>query len=229
MTNSMIERLGALTLGLVGVAACSSVAPYDSDFSCKNDDYGQCIRPMDAYAVAVGTERTSIGSDAVNASENTRKWRHKPGDRGPGRSPSTLVSADGASVPAYTDYQSQLYREVASLLEQPATPMITQAITVRTLILPYADEQENDLLFMPRFVYSIIEGPRFVMGNYLAKHRSHSPASFLASGRSPKDARPELPGSPRPAEDVQSPEEGTEPRVPNTEGLQVLTRMSQDQ
>jgi conjugal transfer pilus assembly protein TraV len=45
--------------------------------------------------------------------------------------------------------------------------MLRQGRTVRTLILPYADRTRPDRLYMPRFVYSIVESPQWVVGDYL--------------------------------------------------------------
>ena len=45
--------------------------------------------------------------------------------------------------------------------------MLKSPRTVRTLILPYADRQRPDRLYMPRYVYSILDTPSWVVGNYL--------------------------------------------------------------
>jgi conjugal transfer pilus assembly protein TraV len=45
--------------------------------------------------------------------------------------------------------------------------MLRQGRTVRTLILPYADRARPDRLYMPRFVYSILGSPQWVVGDYL--------------------------------------------------------------
>jgi conjugal transfer pilus assembly protein TraV len=42
--------------------------------------------------------------------------------------------------------------------------MLKPARTVRTLILPYADRQRPDRLYMPRYVYSVIDKPVWVVG-----------------------------------------------------------------
>ena len=53
------------------------------------------------------------------------------------------------------------------LIEQPVTPMLKPPRSVRTLILPYADRQRPDRLYMPRYVYSLVERPQWVVGDYL--------------------------------------------------------------
>lgn len=55
--------------------------------------------------------------------------------------------------------------------------MLKPSQAVRTLILPYADRQRPDRLYMPRYVYSILERPSWVVGGYLVE--PVSPASQL--------------------------------------------------
>src|SRR3546814_14669808 len=45
--------------------------------------------------------------------------------------------------------------------------MLRPAQAVRTLILPYADRNRPDRLYMSRFVYSVLETPSWVVGGYL--------------------------------------------------------------
>jgi conjugal transfer pilus assembly protein TraV len=45
--------------------------------------------------------------------------------------------------------------------------MLKPARTVRTLILPYADRQRPDRLYMPRYIYSIVDKPVWVVGGTL--------------------------------------------------------------
>ena len=154
-----------VVLGLLA-AGCSTFTPYDSDFSCKNDDHGQCMHPEDAYNYAV----RSGGSNVRNAGSSD----------GARIAPSRPVASEGISP--YEGYQQASYRELARLIDRPATPMITPPKTIRTLILPYANDESGDLLFMPRFVYSILEGPRFVMGDYLQDRPETNVAEFLSQG-----------------------------------------------
>src|SRR3546814_10496184 len=65
---------------------------------------------------------------------------------------------------AYGDYRDSVYRELQGLIEAPETPMLRPAQAVRTLILPYADRNRPDRLYMSRFVYSVLETPSWVVG-----------------------------------------------------------------
>ncbi|MEO0880933.1 MAG: TraV family lipoprotein, partial [Pseudomonadota bacterium] len=72
-----------------------------------------------------------------------------------------------ARAQGYEGYQQAQYDQLAALIEAPVTPMVAPAKTIRTLILPYADKASGARLYMPRFVYSVLEQPRFVLGDYL--------------------------------------------------------------
>lgn len=141
---------GCATLG-------SMMSPYSEKFSCKNDDHGQCIHPERAYEDAVAGVASKSDPRVTNdrALLRDRKDAHAPRE------------ARGAAPSAYGSYRDSVYQELKGLLEAPVTPMLKPARTVRTLILPYADRQRPDRLYMPRYVYSIIDKPVWVVGGAL--------------------------------------------------------------
>ena len=141
------------TLG--GCATLGSVmSPYSEKFSCKNDDHGQCIHPDKAYADAVA----GVASKSDPAVTRDKKLlRDSKPARGSGK----------AASGAFEGYRDSVYRELQGLIEQPVTPMLKPPRTVRTLILPYADRQRPDRLYMPRYVHSLVERPQWVVGDYL--------------------------------------------------------------
>lgn len=146
------------TLLLPGCTAMGSLmSPYSEKFSCKNDDHGQCIHPEQAYADAVAgvssksdprvTNDRALLKDKADQSSSRKNRRATPG--------------------AFSSYRDSVYHELKGLLEAPVTPMLKPARTVRTLILPYADRQRPDRLYMPRYVYSIVDKPVWVVGGTL--------------------------------------------------------------
>lgn len=143
---------GCATLG-------SALSPYSETFSCKNDDHGQCIHPDRAYADAVA----GVASRSDPAVTNDKALLRDPVSRG---GAGTSRSRRGAAAP-YLGYRDSVYRELQGLVEAPVTPMLRPGRTVRTLILPYADRERPDRLYMPRYVYSILERPQWVVGDYL--------------------------------------------------------------
>lgn len=151
-----LVSLGAASALLSGCATVGSMmSPYSEKFDCKNSDHGQCIHPDRAYADAVagGTSKsdprvTRDKRPIANAATTMRAGAsRKAGDPG-----------------AYGSYQDSVYRELKGLIDDPVTPMLKPARTVRTLILPYADRQRPDRLYMPRFVYSVVDRPVWVVG-----------------------------------------------------------------
>ena len=156
-------RMIAGAIAAAVLSGCSTMMPYDSDFSCKNEDHGQCIHPEDAYAAAV-----QEAGDAPALA---------PAETGGGSEP----RMDG--VP-YQGYRAAVHRELAGLIASPVTPMLRPATTVRTLILPYSDPKAGDRIYMPRFVYSVLDGPKFVLGDYLVGDDSDI-ASIIAQGALP--------------------------------------------
>lgn len=140
---------------LSGCATMGSImSPYSEKFSCKNDDHGQCIHPEKAYADAVAGVASKSDPAVTRDRKLLRDGKAARGSRG--------------SMPgAFAGYRDSVYRELQGLIEQPVTPMLKPPRSVRTLILPYADRQRPDRLYMPRYVYSLVERPQWVVGDYL--------------------------------------------------------------
>lgn len=174
-----------LCLALSVLSGCSLV-PYENEFSCNlQDNFGKCISVEDAYEEAVtGVEKYP---QMTRASEQPRQAQAEPRQTGSGAqrvkeqpfpaSPSQVerlptpaaVIAAPAPASAYSGYRDQVYDQLGTMIEAPTTPMIKPPRSVRTMILPYSSELKRNRLYMPRYVYSIVEEPRFVMGQYLYK------------------------------------------------------------
>lgn len=158
-------RAGVLALAAGSallVSGCATMgslmSPYSEKFSCKNDDHGQCIHPSQAYEDAVA----GIASKSDPSVTNDRRVLHDA----PAANRSQRGRPMGAAG-AYGSYRDSVYRELKGLIDAPVTPMLKPARTVRTLILPYADRQRPDRLYMPRYVYSIVDRPVWVVGGTL--------------------------------------------------------------
>ncbi|KHK88938.1 TraV family lipoprotein [Novosphingobium malaysiense] len=165
----LAPALMVLAGSLSGCASLGSImSPYPEKFSCKNPDHGQCIHPEDAYEDA----RAGRKARSDPAVTNDRKLL-----RDSGKAAGKLRGSARDAAGAFAGYRDSVYRELQGLIEAPVTPMLKSGETVRTLILPYADRQRPDRLFMPRYVYSILERPTWVVGGYLVKPLS--PAAQL--------------------------------------------------
>ena len=150
----------AMLLALALLPGCaaigSAMSPYSEKFSCKNRDHGQCIHPERAYSDAVA----GISSKSDPSVTNDHRGAVRPTSSGSTRT-------RGSAIAPYLDYRGSIYRELQGLIEAPVTPMLRPGRTIRTLILAYADSARPDRLYMPRYVYSILEKPQWVVGDYL--------------------------------------------------------------
>lgn len=183
---------GALLLPLMILSGCAAVgslmSPYSEKFDCKNSDHGQCIHPEKAYQDAVAG-RASRSDPAV-----THDKKMLRGNAGAGHD----AHDDHAASGAYEGYRDSVYHELKGLIDAPVTPMLKPARTVRTLILPYADRQRPDRLYMPRYIYSIVDTPVWVVGGALvAPPSAAAQAPVLGQVRDtadPADPKPAKPG-----------------------------------
>jgi conjugal transfer pilus assembly protein TraV len=181
-------RLTSIGIAASLLAGCATVgsmmSPYSEKFSCKNSDHGQCIHPERAYADAVA----GVASRSDPAVTNNKKLLR---DQKTGSGQNRRGTSRAGSGPApYLGYRDSVYRELQGLVDAPVTPMLRPGRTVRTLILPYADRKRPDRLYMPRYVYSILERPQWVVGDYLVNPvtpASRVPVLEQVRGKSPVD------------------------------------------
>lgn len=149
----------ALFASLGGCGTVGSLmSPYSEKFSCKNDDHGQCIHPDRAYSDAVAGIASKSDPKVTSDGSILRAQTLRP---------DTRRNARSAAAGAIEGYRDSVYRELKALIDAPVTPMLKPARTVRTLILPYADRQRPDRLYMPRYVYSVVDKPVWVVAGGL--------------------------------------------------------------
>jgi conjugal transfer pilus assembly protein TraV len=160
---SSVYRVSAPLTLLACLPACSTIgsvmSPYPEKFSCKNSDHGQCIHPERAYEDAVA------GAASRSDPRVTNDRKMLKGSAAASRGSTGRIRGK-ASAP-YLGYRDSVYRELQGLVDAPVTPMLRPGRTIRTLILPYADRERPDRLYMSRYVYSILDKPQWVVGDYL--------------------------------------------------------------
>lgn len=157
------------------LSACASMlSSYDSNFSCKNADHGGCEHPMDAYEKAV--QGTAAPVAAAGGGLDPKSGLDNDGSLGVNRS--------------FRDYKGAVYAELKALLEAPNTPLIVPAKTIRTLILPHTDSRaKNQRLFMSRYIFTVVEEARFVLGGTPARTKSSRfTGSLMSSSKSDEQA-----------------------------------------
>lgn len=145
-----------ITLVLISFLAACSVLPYENDYSCRlEDNYGKCMSIQESYD----------GSKA-----NDPDLRLVPGERVDLHNKKNRKKGDKyAYVPQQTSeqmYVDELYREMALLIRDPETPIIKAPKEMRTLILSYSGQKNKKTLYMPRYVYTIVEDAEFVIKQY---------------------------------------------------------------
>ena len=142
--------MAGLLAGSFGFSGCAAVGnavlnPYESEFSCKKvAGTGKCASTPEAYEEALAAD---LLSDRKDAAAN-------PG--GVGQAPM------GAAESAFREAQ---FNKMTKLVKAPVTPIVVPPTVVRILFLPH--QGEDDSLNMPQFVYTMMDKPRFILGDYL--------------------------------------------------------------
>lgn len=158
-----MKAKGLLLIMALLCSGCSILMPYEEDFACRlQDNYGKCISVEGAYEEAVTGE---------SQGEFLRKsdYEEEEEDSDSAHESSKIHGTEKQTDNEFTTYRQTMYNELSELIEDPVTPMLKPPKTIRTLILPYSAKNEKVRLFMPRYVYSIVDDPRWVLGEYLYK------------------------------------------------------------
>lgn len=156
------------------LSACS-LLPYHSDFACKLEDgYGKCISSDDAY-----TEATT-GVDMGHAITESGV-ENDPKATAANKLAATKKNAS-VNEASYQQYRDRVYQKMAQLVEAPQTPIVRQPTVVRTLILSYSPSLDDQTAYMPRYVFTMLNGPKFVLTDYKLSTDDSAP-SFLMGGK----------------------------------------------
>ncbi|BCK65878.1 hypothetical protein KAM448_36870 [Aeromonas caviae] len=166
----------SLILATLLLGGCS-VLPYDNDFACKlKDNYGKCIDSFDAYEEAVtGTDKgRAIGDEGVVEGKAGEASANSTG---------ASVAVVSSNASEYENYRARVYKQLSAMIDEPETPMVKPAKTVRTLILSYSPSTDRRVAYMPRYVYSMLEDSSFVMTDYqLRRPDDQLPAFLMGQG-----------------------------------------------
>jgi len=167
-------KLLKITLMAVAVSSLSGcLLPYHNDFACKLEDgYGKCISSNDAY------DEATTGVDKGHAITEDGVVDDPKGSA----AKTTEAAAPTTPAPAYQQYKDRVYKKMAKLIEEPQTPVVRQPTVVRTLILSYSPNLDDQTAYMPRYVFTMLNGPKFVMSDYKLS-TDDTPPGFLMGGR----------------------------------------------
>lgn len=152
---------------VVFLSGCSIFNPYNGEFTCPKTFKGKCVSPKQAYQESLEEPNTNgSGKETREDQEAIKPLKDLQKD----------LDLKGSVIEA--SYQNALFEKLTALLKEPATPMIAPPQIVRVLILPY--QGEGSKLFMPRYVYFIIDEPKWVLGNLLGEEKASRAAALPA-------------------------------------------------
>lgn len=160
------------TLLICGCGA--ALNPYKDDFSCPSQDKGKCIRVEGAYKESLQKKSGNILNDKENkmACEKCREEAKKNNVSEAAYCSSCYAPQAGkpenryfGNQPSETVYQNAVNKKLAAMLERSDTPLVAPPQVMRILILPYKGDMNE--LYMTRYVYLLVDDPKWVMGNYL--------------------------------------------------------------
>lgn len=165
----MLKKISFIFIPFL-VSACS-LLPYESKSSCNMDkQYGKCIDVEGAYSESV-TGVDSGAPELYKISEGMPdSEKNKSELKSDNNNNSMTVKKSNENT--YLDYQSEKYKELAQIIRDPNTPMISPVKTVRTLIVSYSPKYNGKTLYMPRYVFSIVEPSKFVLGQFKEKNEN---------------------------------------------------------
>lgn len=133
----------------IGFAGCGVFMPYKSEFQCESPYKGKCVSVKEAYDESKrGILRNNIDAEKEGAD----------------------IDSGGAGEETSMEYRNNLQKELSKLIESPITPVILPPKVIRILVFPYPD---RSVLYMPRYIYMMTDGPEWVIGNYLTGKEGH--------------------------------------------------------
>lgn len=169
------NKLILVCFGALLLTGCS-ILPYHNDYACKLEGggYGKCINSDDAYdeAVTGNNKGHEINEDGV--SDDPKESAAEP-------KKTASTQSTGIST-SYKQYRDRVYDQTAELIKKPQTPVVRQPSVVRTLILSYSPSLDEQVAYMPRYVFSILNGPKFTLSDYQLNSEDATPA-FLMGGK----------------------------------------------
>ncbi len=162
----MFRKAGLIFVLSVFLSGCGTLMPYKTEFQCKSPDKGKCATVKAAY----DESKENHGDDDAGGKSNEEKKEEKRDEKKDGGKDSgaekTGARKNIPTASAKDVYRDNLQKELSGLLEAPVTPVIIPPKVMRVLIFPYPDKT---LLYMPRYIYMMIDEPEWVIGNYLIK------------------------------------------------------------
>jgi conjugal transfer pilus assembly protein TraV len=131
-----------LFCGLLSGCAGSVLNPYEDDFLCPDGFPGKCASVKKAYKESFKTSDGSSESFSPMVKNKSSKPKENP------------------QKEQYS-YKEELYKELAGLIKEPATPVLAPSKQMRVLIPGYT-EKEN-VYYAHRYIYFIARDPHWTL------------------------------------------------------------------
>lgn len=146
-----ITRILILFIVSLFLTSCSTLNPYHSHFKCPATYNGKCVSLQKAYHES----KTNTDGKPVN-----KKDKRSKGDK------DNLKEENKRKTEDYR-YRTELYKEMADLLKQPATPFVAPPKVMRILVLPYTTK--DNTLEMSRYIYFFATPPKWILSEEVNK------------------------------------------------------------
>ena len=138
----ILSTAAVCTLGFL-LSGCSTLMnPYHSSFSCPNYYRGKCVSLSEAYNESI---HNTDGAPA-KAQKQLKQM--------------SINTQSSANEKTASIYKQQLLNKIGKLVKQPKTPIVVPPTTMRVLILPYVNNQNE--LEMGRYVYFFTGEPKWI-------------------------------------------------------------------
>lgn len=158
-----IALLGLLGLSLIVYGCGGVVNPYKGEFQCPQMENGKCAGVDTAYVESLQKDQEVMKKlEKINKENETEKkienyYPSLEGEKG--------ALADDKLTPERVLYAESYFNKLTKILKEPKTPVIIMPNVARILILPY--QGDSGTLYFSRYVYVILEEPKWVLDNLL--------------------------------------------------------------
>jgi len=168
-----LKKIAGLTLtGLLAflITSCGKVAnktfnPYQSEFTCPQAEKGKCVGIKEAYQESLKQEKEEAMKEYSVVKEFEKESKKEA------NATSSYLRGELLLSPAEERYVESLYDTLTKLLREPQTPVVVPPKIVRVLILPYQNSEGKNL-YSARYVYVIVEEPKWILQNILTNQLS---------------------------------------------------------
>lgn len=153
------------------LSACKHLTPYEAEFSCPQTFGGKCISTTAAYEESIEGGEDISPKAPINPSDESGEGEQDVSE--------LLDIPDEPEAPEVT-YFNALVEIMTGILKEPKPPMIKPPQVIRVLILPY--EGKSTTLYMPRYVYLIVDQAKWILNNQLTGQSSGSRSQEVFPG-----------------------------------------------